>query len=87
MSRYIKKFSRIGHALGPSEERGFELWVGYDIAGVDDDLSPLGLIRVDDWSGEELARYGIARFVEVGPEDEATYEKLGIRKHERTDEH
>jgi hypothetical protein len=31
MSRYIKKFARVGHSLGPSAERGFALWVGYDI--------------------------------------------------------
>lgn len=85
MARYIKRFSRIGHALGPSEERGFELWVGYDIAGVDDDLSAAGLTRVDGWSDDELSRYGIAKFVRVEPGDEATYEKLGI--HNRDDEH
>ena len=47
VGRYIKKFGRVGHALGPSEERGFAMWVGYDIVGVDDDLSALGLVRVD----------------------------------------
>src|SRR5205085_8746679 len=43
MSRYIKKF-RSTTALGPTEERGVPLWVGYDIDGVDDDLSDFGLL-------------------------------------------
>jgi hypothetical protein len=85
MSRYIKRFSRIGHALGPSEERGFEMWVGYDIAGVDDDLTSAGLTRVDDWSEEELARCGVKTFVRVERGDEALYAKLGINH--RNDEH
>jgi hypothetical protein len=61
MSRYIKKFSRVG-SIGPSEERGFGLWVGYDIEGVDDDLSDAGLIRVDDWTEEELRKRGVTSF-------------------------
>ncbi|HEX9163022.1 MAG TPA: hypothetical protein VF980_15055 [Thermoanaerobaculia bacterium] len=79
MSRYIKKFGRVGHALGPSEERGFALWAGYDIAGVDDDLSALGLIKVDEWSGEQLAEYGVTTFTRVDPGDSDMYRKLGIR--------
>ena len=80
MSRYIKRFPRIGHALGPSEERGFALWVGYDMIGVDDDLTAFGLTKVDDWTDDELARRGVASFSPVQPEDAATYAKLGIER-------
>ena len=73
MSRYIKKFARVGHSLGPSEERGFALWVGYDIAGVSGDLSEHGLINVDDWSEEKLEAYGVRSFAPIEPG------KLGIR--------
>ncbi len=59
MARYIKRFSRIGLALGPSEERSYGLWVGYDIAGVDDDLSPLARIEPDDAATYE--KLGIGR--------------------------
>lgn len=74
MGRYIKKFRRVGHSLGPSEERGFSLWVGYDIAGVSGDLSDQGLINVDDWSQEKLNEYGVTSFSRVEPE------KLGLKK-------
>ena len=78
MARYIKKFGRIGHALGPSEERGFALWAGYDIVGVDEDLTAAGLINVDGWSDEQLAPYDVAGFTRVEPGDIETYKKLGI---------
>ena len=71
MSRYIKKFARVG-AIGPTEERGFALWVGYDIAGVSDDLSDAGLIRVDGWSDDELQKRGVTSFTPI------TLEKLGL---------
>lgn len=80
MARYIKKFARIGHSLGPSEERGFELWVGYDIAGVEADLSYAGLIRVDDWPDDKLAERGVATFTVVQPDDAEMYEKLEIER-------
>lgn len=80
MSRYIKKFGRIGHALGPSEERGFTLWAGYDLIGVAEDLSRYGLIKVDDWSQAKLSPYGVTKFTRVDPEDEETYRKLGIER-------
>ena len=79
VGRYIKKFGRVGHALGPSEERGFAMWAGYDIVGVDSDLSAHGLVNVDEWTDDELARYDIETFTRVEPDDEATYRKLGIR--------
>lgn len=78
MARYIKKFGRIGHALGPSEERGFAMWAGYDIVGVDDDLTPAGLINVDGWTDEQLAPYDVTTFARVEPDDVETYKKLGI---------
>ena len=31
MSRYIKNVARVASSLGPSEERGYAMWVGYDI--------------------------------------------------------
>lgn len=79
MSRYIKKFKST-IALGPTEERGFALWVGYDIDGVAEDLSHAGLVKVDDWSEEMLAERGVTTFTRVAQDDEATYEKLGIVK-------
>ncbi len=80
MSRYIKKFGRIGQALGPSEERGFAMWAGYDIVGVDGDLSAAGLIKVDGWADDEIAKYGVTTFVRVEPDDIETYGKLGIQR-------
>lgn len=74
MGRYIKKFARIGHSLGPSEERGFAMWVGYDIEGVTDDLSAHGLIRVDGWPDERLAAYDVVTFKPV------TAAELGIER-------
>lgn len=72
MGRYIRKLTRVG-SIGPNEERGFGIWVGYDVAGIDDDLSALGLVRVDDWSDERLAEHGVEVFTPVTPE------KLGIQ--------
>ena len=71
MGRYIKKVTRVG-SIGPTEERGFGIWVGYEIAGVDADLSEHGLIRVDDWADEQLAERGVVTFLSIEPE------KLGI---------
>ncbi len=79
MARYIKKFKRIG-SLGPTEERGFALWAGYELVGVDEDLSEYGLIKVDDWPEDRIAEHNIATFARVEPDDEATYAKLGLRR-------
>lgn len=79
MARYLKKYTRVG-SLGPTEERGFALWAGYDIVGIDADLSEHGLIKVDDWPDEKIAAHGIEEFVRVEPDDTATYEKLGVPK-------
>lgn len=82
VARYIKKFGRIGFALGPSEERGFAMWAGYDLVGIDRDLTDAGLIRVEDWTEEQLAPYDVTSFTRVEPDDDETYEKLGIRRDE-----
>ena len=79
MSRYIKKF-RSTIALGPTEERGVPLWVGYDLEGVNDDLSDAGLMRADDLTGEELRERGVTTFTRVAAGDQAMYEKLGIAR-------
>lgn len=76
MARYIKKFTRLGSA-GPTEERGFAIWAGYDIVGVDDDLSAYGLLKADEHEAE--AR-GVTAFLRVEPDDDATYAKLGIER-------
>ena len=73
MARYLKKFTRVG-SLGPTEERGFAVWAGYDIVGVDEDLSASGLIRIED----APADHAVTRFTRVEPDDEALYEKLGV---------
>ncbi len=79
MSRYIKKFKST-IALGPTEERGFPLWAGYDIDSDADDLSAVGLVNVDDWSEEQLRERGVTSFTRVNPGDVALYAKLGIGK-------
>jgi hypothetical protein len=70
MGRYLKKFKRVG-SIGPTEERGFAVWAGYDIEGVDDDLSEYGLIRIEDAPPD----HGVTVFAAV---DDAMCEKLGI---------
>ncbi|HYH10487.1 MAG TPA: hypothetical protein VEK11_25810 [Thermoanaerobaculia bacterium] len=69
MARYVKKHRTLG-SLGPTEEKGFALWAGYELEGIDEDLSEYGLIRVDD---ESDAR-GVTTFVRVEPE------KLGVKR-------
>lgn len=70
MARYIKKLRNLG-SLGPTEEKGGgALWVGYELEGIDDDLSEYGLIRVD---GDADAR-GVTHFLRVEPE------KLGVKR-------
>lgn len=76
MARYIKKFTRIGSA-GPTEERGFAIWAGYDLVGVEDDLSAYGLLKADE---SEIEAKGVTAFLRVEPDDDATYAKLGIER-------
>ena len=73
MARYLKKFTRVG-SIGPTEERGFAVWAGYDMAGVDEDLTQYGLIRIEDAPSD----HGVTVFTRVDRDDDATYEKLGI---------
>jgi hypothetical protein len=79
MSRYLRKLPRLG-SLGPTEERGFAVWAGYDIVGVDEDLTYAGLERVDGWTDDQLAARGIVTFTRVSPDDTELYDKLGIRR-------
>ena len=81
MARYIKKFKALPSA-GPTEERGFAIWAGYDIVGFDADLSAQGLLNVEGWSDEELAARGVVAFLRVEPDDAALYAKLGIEREE-----
>ena len=77
VSRYIKKF-RSTTALGPTEERGVPLWVGYDIEDIDYDLSVAGLMKADDLTEDELHERGVTTFTRVAAGDRSMYEKLGI---------
>lgn len=79
MARYVRKLPPLG-SLGPTEERGFAVWAGYDIAGVDEDLTYAGLERADRLSDDELAARRVVTFTRVEPDDTALYEKLGIRR-------
>jgi hypothetical protein len=62
VARYIKNVRKQSISMGPTEERGAALWVGYDLEGVDDDLTHLGLMKVDD---EEAARRGVTTFLKT----------------------
>ena len=79
MSRYIKKF-RSTTALGPTEERGVPLWVGYDIEGIDEDLSSAGLMKADGMTDDELRERGVTTFIRVAADDQSMHEKLGIAR-------
>jgi hypothetical protein len=79
MARYIKKF-RSTTALGPTEERGVPLWVGYDIEGMDDDLSRACLVKIDNLTDDELHELGVTAFIHVAAGDQAMHEKLGIAR-------
>jgi len=75
MSRYIKNVARVSASLGPTEERGLAVWAGYEIVGVDDDLSSVGLLKVS-----EVGERGVTSFTMVEPDDVAMYEKLGLAR-------
>lgn len=79
MSRYIKKFKST-IALGPTEERGFALWVGYEIEGVSEDLSNAGLVNVEDWSEDQLRERGVTTFTIVTRDDHAVLKALGLHQ-------
>ncbi len=80
MGRYVKQFRRrVGMALGPSEERNFTMWVGYELRGVEKDLSDHGLFRVDSLSDEEVAeRYAVHQFRTVNEDETEIYRFLGL---------
>jgi hypothetical protein len=62
VSRYIRNVARVAASLGPTEERGFRVWVGYEIEG---DSPGEGYICVDDWPEEKLAEYGVKAFTRM----------------------
>lgn len=74
MARYIKNVRRTSISMGPTEERGAALWIGYELDGIDRDLSDHGLIRVDD--DATAARYGVNDFACVDPQT------LGIERND-----
>ena len=80
MTRYIRRFGRIGFSLGPSEERGFAMWIGYDIEGTEADLTDAGFIRADTLSAAELAARGVTSFQPVAVGDRALRKTLGIEE-------
>jgi hypothetical protein len=77
MARYIKKFKST-LALGPTEERGFALWVGYQIEGISGDQTAAGLVNVDDWSEDQLRERGVSSFTIVTLNDHAILNALGL---------
>jgi hypothetical protein len=79
MARYIRKV-RSTIALGPTEERGVPMWVGYDIEGVDEDLSDAGFTKADDLTDDGLRERGVASFIRVAHGDQEMYGKLGIAR-------
>ncbi|HEY6138761.1 MAG TPA: hypothetical protein VI670_13455 [Thermoanaerobaculia bacterium] len=40
MARYIKNVRKQSMSMGPTEDRGAALWVGYELDGVDGDFVP-----------------------------------------------
>ena len=62
VARYIKNVRKQSISMGPTEERGAALWVGYDLDGVDDDLAHLGLLKADD---DTAARPGVSTFMKT----------------------
>lgn len=78
MGRYLKRFGRVGMSLGPSEERQFSMWIGYELIAVEDDLTSYGFQRVDDWSDERLSELGIDSFVRLTRHDADQLHKLGL---------
>jgi hypothetical protein len=45
------------------------MWVGYEIAGANGDLSRYGLLNVDGWSDAQLAEKGVAAFKDATLEE------------------
>lgn len=78
MGLYIRKFSKASVSLGPSEERGFGLWAGYELVGIEEDLSALGFTNVSSWTTHQLAQHGIVAFTTVDGSDRQLVERLGL---------
>lgn len=82
MGRYVRRVKGIG-SIGPNEERGAAaVWVGYDLVGVEDDLTHAGLERIDDWPEDRIAALQVTGFTRVEPDDRTFYERLGIGRKE-----
>ena len=78
MGRYVRKVKGIG-SIGPNEERGAAaVWVGYDLIGIDDDLTDAGLERIDGWPEDRIAALGVAGFTRVESDDCTMHARLGI---------
>lgn len=78
MGRYVRKVKGIG-SIGPNEEKGAAaVWIGYDLVGIDDDLTGAGLERIDDWPEDRIAALRVAGFTRVEPDDLVMHERLGI---------
>jgi hypothetical protein len=78
MHRYIRKFGRVGLSLGPSEERRFEMWVGYELPFPPQELESRGFVCVDEWPAEKLVEYEIDSFTPVSATNIALQRSLGI---------
>jgi hypothetical protein len=78
MHRYIRKFGRVGMSLGPSEERRFEMWVGYELPFEPSRVENRGFVCVDDWPAEKLAEHEIDHFTTVKESDHSLQRSLGI---------
>lgn len=82
MGRYVRKVRGIG-SIGPNEERGAAaVWVGYDLIGIDDDLTHAGLECIDGWPEDRIAALGVTGFTRVEPDDRTMHQRLGIRRKE-----
>lgn len=77
MARYVRRLTSLG-SLGPTEERGAGLWVGYDIPWLTEELTHLGLLSADAFAPEELERRGVTSFTLVAEDDDMMRAKLGI---------
>lgn len=82
MGRYVRKVKGIG-SIGPNEERGAAaVWIGYELVGIDDDLTHVGLERIDGWPEDRIAALRVTGFTRVEPDDRVMHERLGIGRRE-----
>lgn len=78
MARYVRQYRGVSLSMGPTEERGAGLWIGYDIDDVDDDLTAYGLIRADELDRDRLEALSITEWIPVRRDDEKLLARLGI---------